>query len=114
MGSKRCKRVDEDQLEAGFYAKCRAGRCWPDRTVSRQSSADALVKLFNDHLFPFRGPHIRRTASRPPSTGRFSNRNSNHENTLVVDVDDQSTVGREEGKTQQTRPMAHTESSLYE
>ena len=41
---------------------------------------------------PFRGPHIRRTASRPPSTGRFSNGNSNLENTLVVEVDDQSTV----------------------
>ena len=45
--------------------------------------------------------------SRPPSTGRFSNGNSNLENTLVVDVDDQSTVGREEGTAQQ---MAHTSS----
>ena len=54
VGSKRCKRVDEDQLEAGFYAKCRTGHCWHDRTVSRQSSADALVKLFDDH-FPFVG-----------------------------------------------------------
>ena len=26
--------VDEDQLEAGFFAKCRAGYSWPDRTVS--------------------------------------------------------------------------------
>ena len=48
VGSKRCKRVDEYQLEAGLYAKCRAGHCWPDRTVSRQS--DALVKLFDDHF----------------------------------------------------------------
>ena len=32
----------------------RAGHCWPDRTVSGQSSADALVKLFDDH-FPFVG-----------------------------------------------------------
>ena len=45
--------------------------------------------------------------SRPPSAGRFSNGNSNLENTLVVDVDDQSTVGREEGTAQQ---MAHTSS----
>ena len=54
VGSKRCKRVGEDQLEAGFYDKCRAGHGWPDRTVSGQSSADALVKLFDDH-FPFVG-----------------------------------------------------------
>ena len=40
----------------------------------------------------------------------FSNGNSNLENTLVVDVDDQSTVGREEGTAQQTSPMAHTSS----
>ena len=59
---------------------------------------------------PFRGPHIRRTASRPPRTRRFSNGNSNLENTLVVDVDDQSTVGREEGTAQQTSPMAYTSS----
>ena len=39
-----------------------------------------------------------------------SNGNSNHENTLVVDVDDQSTVGREEGKAHQTSLMAHTSS----
>ena len=52
VGSKRCKRFDEDQLEAGFYDKCRAGHGFSDRTVSRQSSADALVKLFDDHC-PF-------------------------------------------------------------
>ena len=37
---------------------------------------------------PFRGPRLRRTASRPPNTRRFSsNDHSDIENTLVVDVD---------------------------
>ena len=49
VGWKSCKRddalVDDDRLEAGFYAKCRAGRDWPDRTVAGQPSADALVQL---------------------------------------------------------------------
>ena len=53
---------------------------------------------------PFRGPHIRRTASRPPRTGRLSNGNSNLENTLVVEVDDQSIVGREEGNGTADQP----------
>ena len=53
-GSAGSKRADEDQLEAGFYDKCHACHCCPDRTVSRQSSADALVELFDDHC-PFVG-----------------------------------------------------------
>ena len=95
-------------LRQDFYAKCRSVYGWPDRTVSGRRSADALVKLFDDHSLSWAS----RSENRAETTEYWTvfSGNSNHENTLVVYVDDQSTVGREEGKVQQTSPMAHTSS----
>ena len=77
---------------------------FPDnRQLTLWSSCSTTIALFF-------WPHTRRTASRQPSSGLFSNGHSNLENALVVDLDDPSAVGREERTAQQTSLMAHTSS----